>query len=88
MVEAANAGKTGDPGAGRRPGFGGPACRRVSDRGMDAFGVVVLDILSQEASQVVLAEDDDVIEKLVAHAAHESLRCSVLPWALERSLHR
>ena len=48
----------------RRPAFQGSAGRRIADHGVNAVGVVVLDIFPEQSSEVVLAQDHDVIEKL------------------------
>jgi hypothetical protein len=48
-----------------------------------ALGVVVLDVLPKQASQVPFAEHDHVIEKLPPNAADEALRRPVLPRASE-----
>ena len=64
--------------------FARSTCRRIMDRGVDALGVVVLDVFAQQASQVVFAEHDHVVEKLSANAADEPLCRAVLPSALER----
>ncbi len=61
-----------------------PAGGRIADRGVDSLRVVVVDVLAQQASQVVLAEHDDVVQKLPTYTSDEALGRSVLPWALER----
>ena len=59
------------------------AFRSIADRGVDALGVVVVDLLSKQPSEVVLAEDDHVIEQLPSHASHEAFGSPILPGALE-----
>ena len=85
--------KTPDPrqrdnlGRGGRAGLGLSSFGGVADRGVDSLGVVVVDVLAQEPSQVVFAKHDDVIQELATYAAYEALGGTVLPWALEgRSL--
>src|SRR4030095_7331006 len=41
--------------------------------------VVVRDVLAEQSPQVVFNEDDHMIEKLTANAAHEAFGRSVLP---------
>jgi hypothetical protein len=79
MVEAADARQGDDLGAGRRPRLERSAFGGIADHGVDSFGVVVVDVLSREPSQMFLAEYDDVVEKLSANTSHEALRCPVLP---------
>ena len=52
-------------------------------RGVDALGVVVVNVLPEQASQVVLAEDDHVIEQLSSNASDEAFGRPVLPRDLE-----
>ena len=40
---------------------------------MDTFVVVVVDILAEQASQVVFVQDDHVVEKLAAYATYDAL---------------
>jgi hypothetical protein len=51
------------------------------------LSVVVLDGLPEQASQMVFAEHDHVVEKLPANAADEALGCPVLPRASKRGAH-
>jgi hypothetical protein len=55
----------------------------VANRGVDALRVVVLDVLPEQASQMVLAQDDYVIEQLSPNASNKALGSSVLPGTLE-----
>jgi hypothetical protein len=50
---------------------------------VDPLAVVVLDVLAEQTSEVVFAENDDVIEQLPSNAPHEALRGPVLPRASE-----
>jgi hypothetical protein len=61
VVQAAHAGQANDLGSLRGLFLDGAAFRSVPDRGMDALSVVV-DVLPEQAFQVVLIEDDHVIE--------------------------
>ena len=55
--------------------------------GVDAVGVVVVDVIAEEASKVVLVQDDNVIQQLPASAANPSLGNPILPWTSQgRSL--
>jgi hypothetical protein len=47
---------------------------------VDPLRVVVVDVLTR----VILAEHDDVVQKLPTYSSDEALGGSVLPWALER----
>jgi hypothetical protein len=58
--------------------------RRISQLGVDALGVVVGDIVVQQAVQMLLVENDHVIQQLPTGAAHPALCCSILPWTFER----
>jgi hypothetical protein len=66
----------------RRLAFHRSAGRRIADRGVNAISVVVLDIFSEQSSEVVLAQYHDVIEQLATNRSHEAFRCSILPGAL------
>ena len=48
---------------------------------MDTVGVVVVDVLAEESSQVVLVQDDDVIEELATYGTDDTFRGPVFPWA-------
>src|SRR4030095_10107399 len=61
-VKTAHAREPDHLGSARRLSFGRSACRCVGNRGMDALGVVVLDVLKEQPSQVVFAQHHDVIE--------------------------
>ena len=50
---------------------------------VNAIGVVVLDVLTEQSSQVVFTEDDQMIEKLATNRSHESFRGPVLPRTLQ-----
>ena len=88
MMKATDARESDDLGGVRRLGFGESTCRDLANRRVDPIAVVVLDVLPEQASQVVLAEYDHVIEQLPANAPHEALRGPVLPRALERRAFR
>lgn len=51
---------------------------------MDAFRVVVLDVLAEQTSQVSLVQNHDMVEELAANGADEALCRTVLPGTLER----
>ncbi len=86
MVKSSHAREADDPGAIGGPRVTGSPGWRVSERGVDALGVVVLDVFPKQASQVVLGDHDDVIEQFPPDAADEALRRPVLPWASERGV--
>jgi hypothetical protein len=69
MVEAAGAWQTSDPSAGRRPKFERPAGGCVASRGVNSLVVVIVDVLAQQSPEAVLADHDDVVEKLSANVA-------------------
>ncbi len=50
MMEATDARQADDPGTGRTPSLRDPSSRGVADRGVDSLGVVVVDVLPEEAS--------------------------------------
>ena len=76
--EANDAGAIGGPRVSRSPGW------RIAERGVDALGVVVLDVLPKQAPQMVFAEHHHVIEKLPPNASDEAFSRAVLPRASER----
>ena len=83
MVKSSHARESNDLSAIRGPGIGGSPRWRIGERGVDALGVVVLEVLLQEASEVIFAEHHHVIEKLSSNATDEALRCPVLPGTSE-----
>ncbi len=46
--------------------------------------VIVGEVAGEDAVQVALAEDEDVIQTLTPHRADEALRERILPWAVRR----
>jgi hypothetical protein len=44
--------------------------------------MVVGNVVPEQATQVAIVEDDDVVEELAAHASDPALGNAVLPWAL------
>ena len=83
MVKASHPRQAADSGAIRGPRFRGSPFRGIPDRSVDALCVVVLDVLAQQASQMILVEHDDVVEQLAADAPDEALGCPVLPGTSE-----
>ena len=71
VVKTSDTQQSNHRGAIRRAGFDGPTDRRIADRGMNSLIVVVVDIFPEQPSQMVFVQDDDVIEKLAAHASNE-----------------
>jgi hypothetical protein len=58
-----------------------PAVGRILvERQVSARPVVVREVASQDMTQVVFAEDDDVIQTLAPDGADEALCERVLPW--------
>jgi hypothetical protein len=83
-VETAHAGEPDHAGSAGLARFGRPADRRVTDRGVNALGVVVVDVFLKQSSQVGFIQHHHMIEQLPANRADEALRRPVLPGALER----
>jgi hypothetical protein len=81
MRKATDARESDDLGRVRRLGFGESTCWGIANRRVDPIAVGVPDELSEQASEGVFAEHDDVIEQLPANAPHEALRGPVLPRA-------
>ena len=79
MVKSSHAREANDAGAIRRPGIGGSPGWRIAERGVDALGVVVIDVLLKQVPQMVFAEHDHVIEKLPPNASDEAFSRPVLP---------
>lgn len=83
MLKAADLGHDND-GALLGP-LNGPGFRTVHvERQVSAGFVVVLDILAKEPSQMILAEDKDVVQTLSPYTAVESLRIRILPGTMRR----
>jgi hypothetical protein len=83
MRKATDARESDDLGRVRRLGFEESTGWGIAHRRVDPIAVVVPDVLSEQASEVVFAEHDDGIEQLPANAPHEALRGPVLPRASE-----
>ena len=79
VVQTSHAGQADHLGSLRGPFLDGTAVGSVADRGVDALGVVVVDVFPEQSSQLVLAHDHHVIEKLSANRSHEAFRGPVLP---------
>jgi hypothetical protein len=84
MVETADARQPDDLGAARSTRFGFAACGCVADRSVDSIGVVAVDVLAKQPSQMARTQNDDMVEKLPANAAHETLGRPILPRAPKR----
>jgi hypothetical protein len=84
MVEATLFANRGDPAEFRRLNW--PAVGRILvERQVSVRPVVVREVASQDMTQVVFAEDDDVIQTLAPDGADEALCERVLPWAVRCS---
>ena len=83
MVEATDFAKRHDP-AGLRPFDGPPVGRVLVEREMRACAVIVREIRGQAATQVRLAEHDDMVEALSPHRANEPFRKRILPGTVGR----
>src|SRR5258705_7745183 len=60
------------------------SCSLTCSRGEAEVGAVIMvigDVVSQQAKQVAVVEDDDVVEELAADAADPAFGDAVLPWA-------
>ncbi len=86
-VQTGTTGAEGAAGTAGSPGTAGSSCRRIANRSVDTLGVVVFDVLPEQASQMVFAEHDDMIEELPANAADEALGGPVLPRASQCGAH-
>ncbi len=80
-METTNAGQPDNLGFRRRAGLAWPTHGRISQASVDSVGVVVVDVITQQAMQVPLIQDDHVIEKFPASTADPSLGDPILPWA-------
>ena len=64
-----------------------PAQRRIAAQSlMRSVGVVVLEILGQDAAQMALTENDHVIEALATYRADQPLHVGILPRTAVRGL--
>jgi len=62
-----------------------PSVRRVLvEREMSSSAVIVREVRGQDASQMPLAENDDMLQALASHRADEPLDERVLPGAVRR----
>jgi len=77
MVEATYAGQAGDPRSGRRTRLDWSTIGRVPEAGVGPLGVVVGNIVSEQAPEMRFAEDDHVIEKLSSTGSHPPLASAV-----------
>jgi len=62
MMKATDSRQSNDLGLRRWSMLGGSANRRILQLGVDSVGIVVVDVFAEEASKVVLVQDDHVIE--------------------------
>src|SRR5207249_8574356 len=83
MVEATDFANRDDPPE-FRPLNWAAVGRILVERQVSARLVVVRKVASQGTTQVLVAEDDDVIQTLAPDGADEPLREGVLPWAVRR----
>jgi hypothetical protein len=82
VVEAAESGQGDDLGVTNGPGL--PWAARGCGLGEAEVGAVIMvigDVVSQQAKQVAVVEDDDVVDELAADAADPPFGDAVLPWA-------
>lgn len=84
MVQASDAREGDDLGSTRRPDLDSSTLGRIPDRRVNALAIVVRDVLPEQAFQMILPENNDVVEQLSAHTPDETLRGSVLPGTLKR----
>ena len=83
MVQAANFRKLYDPA--RRGDLDGPKVGRVFfEREMRARLMVIDEVAGQDAAQVPLAEDENVIQALASDRTDQALHERVLPGAVRR----
>jgi hypothetical protein len=69
MMQSADAGCTHDLGGPPRPSFDHPEARRLLLQSiMNAIGVVILEVISNQPTQMGFVQDDHVIQQLPATA--------------------
>jgi hypothetical protein len=67
----------------RQPSFEGSAFGGISETRVDAIGVIVTDVVTEEPAKVVLAQDDHVIDKFALAGSQPPFRDAVLRQAPE-----
>src|SRR6059036_111293 len=81
VMQATDFGNLHDPA--RLGELDGPEVRRILvEREMRASPVIVGEVAGQNAAQMPLAKDDDMLQALASHRANESLREGILPRAV------
>ena len=83
MVEAPDFAKRHDP-AGRWPFDRPPVGRVLVEREMRSGAVIVREVRGQDATEVLLAENDDIVEALVPQRADKAFHERILPRAARR----
>jgi len=81
MVQATDFGNRDDRAEVRRLDSPSVGCVLV-EREVSASPMIVREVCGQDASQMPLAKDDDMLQALASHRANESLREGILPRAV------
>ena len=82
MVETAEPRQGDDLDVPSEPSLRRTACGRgLGEAEVGAVAAVVRDVLAEQAQQVAVVEDDDMVEELATDAADPTLRDAVLPRA-------
>jgi hypothetical protein len=82
IMQAADAGYTHEVDGSGRPSFDNMASRRLLPQGiLDAIFVVIPDVLSNEPTEMKVAQHNYMVEQFRATASHPAVRNAVLPWA-------
>ena len=75
MMQSADAGRTHDLSGPIRPSFDHPESRRLLLQGiMNPIVVVILEVISNQPTQMGFVQDDHVVEKFPPTAPHPALR--------------
>ena len=86
VMQAADAGHSHDLGAPPRPWFDHPESRRLLLQGiMNAIVVAILEVISNQPTEMGFAQHDHVVQEFPATPPHPALRHAV---RLSRQLHR
>lgn len=72
-MKASRAGQANHPSMARAPRLDEAAFRSIADRGVNALRVVALDVLPEQATQMLVTQHDYVIQELPAGAPDEAL---------------
>src|SRR5215472_5638330 len=80
MMQAADAGQPHDLGGAPRPASDHPERRRLLLQGIvNAIRVVILEVISNQPTEMGFVQDDHVVQQFPATTSHPALRHPVLP---------